>query len=300
MSHREEPTYRAGRLIDARFELTQRCWGDVPKLFNHAVLCSVSLPYRNAGDDTRVWTRSCGSANLRIEAGAVPTKGGGFRELGLPYGPRARLVLLHLCSEAVRTQSAVVEVAETFTQFARELGLATNGRNLRTLRDQVLRMSVVSMRLAQNYGTHTDQFSGSVFSKLRVSFPESPDQLGLWPSVVSFSPEFYESLRHHAVPLRKEAIGALKHSSRALDVYCWLAYRLWRVKKPVFLRYKTLRAQFGTPTQDLRGFTRRFNQALHQALMVYPNANVEVRKEGVELYYSPPPVAPREGFFLGG
>ncbi len=300
MTYRDEPTPRAGRLIDARFELTQRCWGDVPKLYNHAVLCSVSLPYRNAGDDTRVWMRSCGSARLRIEAGAVPTKGGGFRELGLPYGPRARLVLLHLCSEAIRIRSPEVEVEESFTAFARELGLGTNGRNLRTLRDQVLRMSVVSMRMAQNYGSHTDQFSGSVFSKLRVSFPESPDQLGLWPSVVSFSPEFYDSLSHHAVPLRKEAIGALKHSSRALDVYCWLAYRLWRVKDPVFLRYKTLRDQFGIPTQDLRGFIRRFDQALHQALMVYPNANVEVRKEGVKLLSSPPPVAPREGFYLGG
>jgi hypothetical protein len=208
--------------------------------------------------------------------------------------------MLHLCSEAVRIRSPVVEVAESFTQFARELGLATNGRNLRTLRDQVLRMSVVSMRLAQNYGTHTDQFSGPVFSKLRLSFPESPDQLGLWPSVVSFSSEFYDSLSHHAVPLRKEAIGALKHSSRALDLLCWLSYRLWRVEQPVFLRYKTLRDQFGTPTQDLRGFIRRFDQALHQALMVYPNANVVVRKEGIEIAKSPPPVAPREGFYLGG
>ena len=281
----------------------EKCWGDVPLTFNHAVLCSVSLPYRNPGDHIRAWGRRCGSAQLRIEAGAVSTKGGGFREVGLPYGPRARLVLLHLCSEAVRTRSPVIEVADSFTRFARELGLGTNGRNLRTLRDQVLRMSVASMRLAQNHSDHFDQFQGPIFSKLRASFPNDAGQLGLWSSVVSFSPDFYESLSHHAVPLRKEAIGALKHSSRALDVYCWLAYRLWRVPSndPVFLGWRILRAQFGRPTQGLQSFQRMFSKALHQALMVYPQASVDVERDGVLLYASAPPVPrlPRDQGLLG-
>tara|TARA_Y100000310_G_C20197296_1_gene585266 strand:- start:87 stop:581 length:495 start_codon:yes stop_codon:yes gene_type:complete len=163
-------------------------------------------------------------------------------------------------------------------------------------------MSVASIRLAQNHGSYSDQYQGPIFSKLRVSFPTNERQLGLWGSVVEFSPDFFESLSNHAVPLRKEAIAALAHSSRGLDCYVWLAYRLWRVNDPVFLRWRTLRSQFGRPEQLLQGFHRRFSQALKQALVVYPQANVEIRSDGVLLRKSAPPVPKahaRDGLLLG-
>tara|TARA_Y100001963_G_C6770065_1_gene444414 strand:- start:1374 stop:2288 length:915 start_codon:yes stop_codon:yes gene_type:complete len=290
VSH-EEPTPVVGRLIDARYELLQHPWGPADRpLYNHAVLCSTSLPYRNPGDDVRSWERSNGRASLLLEAGAIPNpRGGGWKPVGLPYGPRARLVLLHLCSEAVKLQSPTVEVQKSFTAFARELGLADGGRNLRTLRDQTVRMAVVGMRIAVRHPDHIDQYQGPVFRRLEVAYGEEP-QLSLWGSVVEFSEGFYASLRESAVPLRREAIGALKHSAQALDVYVWLAYRLWRVRRPVMLRWDTLQAQFGRPEQHKGGFRRRFKQALNQALMVYPSAKVEVLKDGLKLYQSAPPV----------
>lgn len=289
-----EPTSIASRLVDARAELLHKVWGDTPKLYNHAVLCSVGLPYRNQPITTRTFTRTSGNTSLRLEAGAVPSADGGFVEVGLPYGPRARLLLLHLCSEAIKRQSPLVEVEDSFTAFARALGLATTGRNLKTLREQVLRMSAVSMRLSRRSGNFVDVFQGPVFSKLRAEFPSSPDQQLLWANFVEFSPAFYESLQNHAVPLRLEAISALKHSSRALDIYVWLAHRLWRVKdtEPVALRWTTLRFQFGTRTQDIKSFKRAFKAALKQVLFVYPDANVSVIKGGLLLKHSNPPVAP--------
>ena len=280
------------RLIDARAELLQKVWGDIPKLYNHAVLCSVGLPYRNPGLDVRVFSRTSGTTSLRLEAGAVPKADGGFVDVGLPYGPRARLLLLHLCSEAVKNQSPIIEVEDSFTAFARSLGLATTGRNLQTLRDQVRRMSAVNMRLSKRNGKYVDVFQGPVFSKLRAEFPKEPQQRVLWPSFVEFSPDFYESLRKHAVPLRLEAIAALKHSSRALDIYVWLAHRLWRVHaaKPVSLRWTTLRFQFGSREQDMKSFKRAFKTALKQVLVVYPEAKVESVKGGILLKKSNPPI----------
>jgi hypothetical protein len=282
----------SNRLIDTRVELLHKFWGDTPKLYNHAILCSVGLPYRNPGQDVRVFSRTSGTTSLRLEAGALPTSDGSFQDVGLPYGPRARLLLLHLCSEAVKHQSPIVEVDDSFTAFARSLGLATSGRNLNTLREQVRRMSAVSMRLAKRHGAYVDVFQGPVFSKMRAEFPEDGPQLQLWPSFVEFSPDFYESLRQHAVPLRKEAIGALKHSARALDIYVWLAHRLWRVNdsKPVSIRWTTLRFQFGRQDQQMQSFKRAFKTALKQVLMVYPEAKVEIIKGGLSLKRSPPPI----------
>lgn len=297
MAYRDEPSRIEGRLIDARVRLFESAQVEQHPVFSHSVLTQVSLPYRklrNAdGSEVRVWERSCGAASLSLEAGRLPARGGGWRDVGLPYASGARLCLLHLGSEAVRNRSPVVEVEENLTQFARALGISIGGgRELRNLREQATRLSVVSMRIAFRHGEETDQFQGPVFSKLRVGYG-SGDQLGLFSPIVEFSQPFYESLRTHAVPLRREAVGALKHSSRALDVYAWLASRLWRVKHPVFLRWGLLHKQFGREGTNIYSFRRAFLTALKQALYVYEPARVEVGQEGITLLRSPPPVPER-------
>ena len=64
------------RLVDARVELVNKVWGESPKLYNHAVLCSVGLPYRNLGDGVRSFQRTSGKTSLRMEAGALPSNSG--------------------------------------------------------------------------------------------------------------------------------------------------------------------------------------------------------------------------------
>ena len=72
--------------------------------FLHTVQCQCGIPYNNPGDDVREWDRKQGGAVLRIEAGsAIDPRTGEFVKLGLPYGEKPRLVLIHLASEAVRT-----------------------------------------------------------------------------------------------------------------------------------------------------------------------------------------------------
>lgn len=279
------------RLVGTHTELVTRVWGQQDTLFNHAILCSVNLPYRNPGDSVRVYERESAGNVLRIEAGALPGVNG-FEDVGIPYGPRARLLLLHLMSEAVKRQSPVLEVDASFTAFARSLGLSTNGKNLTTLRDQVRRMSAVVMRLSRDNGSGRNVFQGTIFSRLRAEYPDHPDQLALWTSYVEFSPQFYDSLVSQAVPLEKAAISALKHSARALDIYVWLAYRLWRVpaNKPSKIRWTTLRFQFGEQSQDINSFKRAFKTALKQALLVYPSARVRVVRGGIEIANSAPPI----------
>jgi|MDTB01.2.fsa_nt_gb hypothetical protein len=288
----EAPTAVERRLVDARVDLVAKVWGEYDTLFNHAVLCGLGLPYRRPPADQRVFMRSSGALSLRVEAGVYPTANG-FQEIGIPYGPRARLLLIHLCSQAVKTQAPTVEVADSFTAFARDLGLATTGRNLRTLREQVNRMAVVNMRFSRRTGQYVEVFQGPLFSKLRAEYPEDPDQLCLWSSYVEFSSEFYSSLVKHAVPLRMEAIGALKHSARALDIYSWLAHRLWRISggPTVDIQWTSLRWQFGNRGQDLGSFKRAFKTALKQVLLVYPEAKVDIITGGLRLHRSSPPVA---------
>ena len=287
-------TSRQQKLATARHAVRE-VWGNVPKYYSHSVLVQVGMPYRNPGDAVRAFQRSSGAYSLRMEAGALPRQSGGFQEVGLPYGARARLLLLHLSAIAVKTQSPVVEVSDSFTAFARDLGIATSGRNLRSLREQVSRMSVVSMRLAKHADGWAEVFQGSVFRRLVAETPDDHRQLPLWASEVEFSREYYESLVANAVPLRREAIQALKHSSRAMDIYSWLAHRLYRVEGTLRLSWSSLSYQFGDPTKHNRMWKSAFKAALKQVLMVYPEAKVEVIEGGLLLKKSPPPVRKRAG-----
>jgi len=281
-------THRIERLVSASVDIQREVWGDVA--FSHSLLTQVNLPYRNPGDDVRHYTRTSGAVSLRLEAGHTIGRAG-WEPVGLPYGPRARLLMLHLCSLAVKQKSALVEVDSSFTAFCRSLGIATNGRNLRTIRDQIRRMSATSMRLAMSNQEQVTVFQGAIFDGMRIDLPVDPRQRQLWANEIRFSPRFYESLREHAVPLDLRAIKALRHSARCLDIYAWLTNRLWRLKKPTKVRWTSLRHQFGQPEQSLQSFKRAFKAALHQAHVVYPAARVEIVRGGLKLSHSPPPIA---------
>src|SRR4051794_40159569 len=116
--------------------------------FLHTVQCQCGIPYRNPGDAVREWDRKQGGAVMRIEAGAaIDPRTGEFVKLGLPYGEKPRLVLIHLASEAVRTRSAVVDVEDSMTAFARSLGVEPNGQQLKAMKDQLARLAASTVRL---------------------------------------------------------------------------------------------------------------------------------------------------------
>jgi len=62
--------------------------------FQHSLLCQTYLPARRPKPDMLVWQRRQGRATLLVEAGRVMSpQANGFVQLGLPFGPGARLLL---------------------------------------------------------------------------------------------------------------------------------------------------------------------------------------------------------------
>ena len=264
--------------------------------FLHAVQCQCGIPYKNPGDAVLEWDRRQGKASLRIEAGsAIDPVSGDFKRLGLPYGEKPRLVLIHLATEAVRTGSPVVEVEESMTAFARSLGLETNGQQLRSLKDQLARLAAATVRLGVVEEGRAVQVNTQFVSAFDLWFPKQAGQRVLWPSTVRLSDEYFQSLGQHAVPLDHRAVAALASSSMALDMYVWLAQRLHRVPagKPQFVAWASLHEQFGQGFARIRDFRRRFLQTLHQIGSAYPAARITADDKGLTLAHSPPPVPPR-------
>jgi Plasmid encoded RepA protein len=264
--------------------------------FLHTVQCQCGIPYRNPGEGVREWDRKQGGAVMRIEAGAaIDPRTGEFVKLGLPYGEKPRLVLIHMASEAVRTRSAVVDVEDSMTAFARSLGVEPNGQQLKAMKDQLARLAASTVRLGIVQDGRAVQVQTPFVSSFDLWFPKQPDQRVLWPSTVRLSEEYFQSLGRHAVPLDHRAVAALSSSSMALDTYVWLAQRLHRVLpgKPQFITWAAAHDQFGQGYARVRDFRRSFLQTLSHIKSAYPSARISTDEQGLTLEHSPPPVPPR-------
>jgi hypothetical protein len=262
--------------------------------YQHSILCQTSLPYRDPGDDVLVWERLNGTAHLKVLAGEAmhPTLGR-LVQLGLPFGPKPRLVLVHVNAEAVRTNSPEVEIEDSLTAFVKRLKLDPGGRNMRTIKDQLARLSAASVRLGMISGGRAITVNSQIVSAFDLWFPKDHRQRVLWPSTVRLSLDYFQSLRAHAVPLDERAVAVLSHSAMALDIYAWLAQRLHRIPKPhrQLVPWTALKDQFGQDFARARKFREKFMVALRQVHAVYPAAKIDVLPRGLLLHTSPPPVA---------
>ena len=106
--------------------------------FLHSVLCQVSLPRSQASEQT--FTRRSGRCFITLQAGQFYN---GLRmvEQPLPFGTKPRLVLIHACSEAVRTQSRNIEVGHSVRGFLRTLGIDCGGKEIKAFRAQMLALA---------------------------------------------------------------------------------------------------------------------------------------------------------------
>lgn len=283
--------------LQKRLLSAPECDADSAIIYQHSVLCHTSLPYRNPGDACRRWTRRNGFLTLEIEAGRVfDARIQNFIDVGLPYGPKPRLVLYHLHAEALRLGSREIPLEDTLTGFIRRtLGLDATGRNIQAVREQLTRLAASDFRLGRSDAERSTTVSGRILNGLTLWTPEAPAKRLLWPTHVRFSQEYFESLTHHAIPLNETAVARLSHNAMALDIYAWLAQRLHRIEpgKSPSVSWLSLAEQFGGGYGELRAFRRVFKRTLAQVKVVYPDAQVELSASGMELKQSRPPVAKR-------
>jgi hypothetical protein len=265
--------------------------------YQHTVLCQTCLPYRDPGDAVRRWERRQGQVHLLVNAGeALNPEEDRYVELGLPFGAKPRLVLMHLNAQAIKTQSPVIEVEDSLTAFAKNiLGYAPNGHKIRTIKDQLSRLSAALIRLGVTQGDRAFQIDTKIVTAFDLWFPKDERQRVLWPSTVRLSEEYFQSLAQHAIPLDERAITALSHSAMALDIYAWLAQRLHRIEfgKSQFVPWKSLKDQFGFNHKRMNNFRAAFLKALTQVHSQYRGAKLGIDDRGLTLHHSPPPIKGR-------
>lgn len=261
-----------------------------------AVLCQVGLPRSPVAGSS--FERVSGGVFMRVAAGAV-FDGKGFVTQPVPYGIRPRLALIHIATEAVRTNSRTVDVGGSVNAFLTELGLNNGAKAYRQMRSQMTALAACTLTLGRTESRTIAGQSRDVavtleakpFRQFEAWIDNSGNQPSLWPTAIELTDDFFHAIKETAVPLKPTALAQLSHSALALDIYTWLAHRLWRVRKGGSrVSWAALQEQFGGEYADRKAFKLQFRKRLLEALAAYPEAKVELVNGGIALQASPPPI----------
>jgi len=251
-------------------------------------LVQATMPHRDTGENYHVRR----NGDYRLIMGAKDP------DIGLPFGSVPRLILSWLATEAIRTRERELVLGDTMSVFMRELGLVpTGGRwgTITQLKDQSKRL--FNANITCSY-TNKDQDTSADFTLTDYKslwWHNNPDQAGLFQSKVILTERFYNEIIENPVPVDTRALKALKFSPMALDIYCWLTYRMSYLKQPTAITWPQLQAQFGAGYADnengIKNFQRSFTQQLKKVLVVYPEANIDTARGRLILKPSRPHVA---------
>ena len=256
----------------------------------HSVLALCGLPYRDPGPVREV-VREYGRNSLSLSAGRLKNPQTGEMEAqGLPYGPKARLLLLHLCTEAVRQKSPVIAVADTLSGFMREMGFAVTGGErgtIRAFKEQLNRLAACSMQIGLWDGReNASTLTVPPFRRLELWRPQGGQGGGevvTWQREVEFHRDFYDSLKQHALPVDIRAARAFSGSARKLDLLFWVGYRLRALQRPLRLTWDNLHRQFGADNACQRSFRQAFKADFAGLCEVFPRLPISLDERGMLL-----------------
>lgn len=235
-------------------------------------LVQATMPHKNPGK-VKAWGRRNGDFSMIMQPGYIMDKNNEAKNIGLPYGIKPRLIMAFISSEAVKNKSCEIILGRSLSQFMERLDLQPTGGRWGTipmLKEQMKRL--FSATVSFHYQNQVAEISGGfkVASQTILFWDhKSPNQTALWESTVTLSEEFYKEITQHPVPVNMMALSALKSSSLALDIYCWLTYRMSYLKHNIEIPWELLALQFGSDYAELRDFKKNFLWQLRKVLAIY-------------------------------
>lgn len=265
----------------------------------------MTLPYQRPAET--YWERSNGLDRLTITAGRFTDNQGKIHHF-VPYGKQARAALLYLMTQVKRSGSRDIEIGSSFRSFAKAAGIPVTGRNAREAVNQLralLRCTVAYSKVTKEddklrvvEGQYVVSDKAELWLDVRH---EKMGEDGLLTSTVRISESLFASVmskQTRPIDLEKYSQLAAGRSPMAMDIYIWLASRLFNLEctKAInaFITWEDLYKQFGS-TDELSSFKQNFERALGKVLEADKEMRVQIWKgttqrkgfKGLVLFRSP-------------
>ena len=289
------PARRGFTISDQVHQLVSASEADPDLGFMGRMMALCSLPRTNPGNQHQ-YKRVNGPFTLYMIAG------GGNK---LPFGNLPRLILAWVCTEAVRTQSRVLVLGKSLSDFMRTLDIySSSGRKHTRLRNQMKRLFGCTVTMIYE-DENVDASVNAVIADSTVFWWNKPDQSTLWESKIELGEKFFNEIIRHPVPINMNTLTALKRSTLGLDLYLWLVYRTFTLRTPKRLPWRLLYSQFGahpdkaSDNQTVQHFRYKVLRELKKIKMAWSGLNYSTARGVLILHPSTPTIAPLNQGQLG-
>lgn len=207
------------------------------------------------------------------------------------YGKIPRLILLYSRSlimersEKVDFDKKTIVFDESFRSFCKHAGLTYYGGLARDVDEMLNRMLNTTIQLRGWFGAKEEQILAvgnyRIFDYGEFHFHDGDASEKTY---IRFSDLLWQILTENCVPLSREIATQLGRSPRALDIYQWLAYRTYALKKPVVVSWENLRGQFDSADTPMYSFRRSFCRSLEKVSDAWPELVISVGEKGLTVY----------------
>lgn len=233
-------------------------------------LCQASLPKKL--EDSSEWRRSFRNHDFSILSPS---------NIGIPGGAYSRLILIKLTTLAKFQETPEIYIGRNCSEFMQELGLIPTGG----IHGTINRFKEHFIRCL-NCVIHTQYQNGPKVEYSISPIIETATVTDIcdwnWESKIRLSQPFFKESQT-AAPTDIGALKCLMPGTLRMDVFIFLVWRLYYLKKTTIIPWSELYAMHASPGVSNKRFRQSFKIALIEAKCFYSQANVETNDKGIVL-----------------
>ena len=291
--------------------------GDLDVSFLHSSFCLSGLPLRALArrskqsptgstlpadalprKEIQTFHRRGTACSLTINTPTLPLSENGELTIGVPYGSRARILMLWITTEAQRQRDTGNRWMEfgSIRSWINQMGISYCSETINALKDQLIRLSFANftMTLNQNsmmYFKNDILFESGVFHEQDLEYYAADDLPNVrMPIGLELSQKAFERFtRDNAIPIPTQSLHGIANNSMAIDLFVYFCYKLRQIPpgEMSMVTWKNIIGQFGNG-EPKSLFLQSFRGSIDKAIGALTCARIDVDDEGLRLHHAPP------------
>ena len=209
----------------------------------------------------------------------------------IPYGATARMVQIFIDSEIKRTNSHIIKLGKSFSEYTEKLGY-TKGWATKSIIQQTKNFASIEIRLIEKNKKRDKVFKTLTSNGWNIAQdPDNAEQQQFEEDVIILDEKYKNFVYKHAVPMDMKIIRKFKDNPTALDFIRYLAYRNNGLKKELSYPEEKLFQQLGLTDSNKRRTRGKLKKILKE---VQPDWKINSGFKDKYFYVRPsePMVAP--------
>ncbi len=276
-----------GRVVELRDDRDTGALGDeVIKMAQALILCT--LPYRPT-DDRQVFR----TARLSDGSTLKVTFTAGLTGVSLAFG-NDRTLMAWLFDKAINSDTPFVTIKNAGEYF-RDTGKTRNGKRVKELAERLRRLTGLIIGIERIVAGRTQTVmlpviaASNLPNNLTITIDAEENGQSSIPGLenrfgIQLEERFFQDIKNHhvAIPRRLWArLQGQQGSPQLQDFMTFFVYRCYCAQSETIIPWDSLRQQFPQDDTNRRRFKQNIAKAIRHLRLLWPEARIDVLKEGV-------------------